>query len=243
MHFGHGTACHQAYLTYRPGCRNTACTPRIATSVLTSHFGTPNGLPEPLGSCSKVIYHSLSELILQPGICLCSFGSCSLSAFLCWIRTPLCQPGLRDLHPQLDSTPVPTSRLLGSVTLTTQVLISVHSNFIFLMSSRIQEKHIWWWGLKSIWAETFKRSSPQTLHSHLGLSGLSSTFPCHLIQVTTRWWSVDNPSLLPSLYQSVQNMWPQVTFLLIFLPLDLLLSHGLPNTQYWEGAQFSSYFL
>ena len=87
----------------------------------------------------------------------------------------------------------------------------------------IQAKFFWRWELKTLRTGASTRCSQFTLTIRLGLPGLSGSLPRHLIQLTTRWWSVDNSAPLftrvsktcgrrsaDTTTKSIIDLWPKV---------------------------------
>ncbi len=72
---------------------------------------------------------------------------------------------------------------------------SAHSESMLPAVPGSKEKLLWTCGVENIPDRILCQMFPVNLR-YLGFPGLSGGLPCYIIQLTTRWWSVDSPATL-----------------------------------------------
>ena len=155
----------------------------------------------------KVLFHGLKKLLPHPGFYCSDHLRCrllGLSVAVCCLRSPTSHPCFVSLHLQLDGPfhlwcpPVgsevtamtSTSDFATTALSSTLNNVSVeHDHLRFLSPHYLSDlaQALPEVGVEANFTGSSARCSQQILSIRLGLPGLSSFLPCHLIQLTTRW--------------------------------------------------------
>jgi len=211
----------------------------------TTWDGSPNYLLEHSWGQLKVLLHSLAKFLQRLSFTFNNHQSCSQVSHLvpagCFSYPPRNQASkdsffnltaslISGVHQQVLGLPLrrePTSfrPQLLKATSTMTVLNMVHSDSMSLSSLGRLKQFSWRFELKISRTGTSTRHSQFILTIHLGLPGLFVSLLHQRIQLTTRWWLVDNSTQLFSQVSKtydlrsnetttklIINLWPEVVW-------------------------------